>query len=76
MLKDGFLQQVDTPLNLYDRPDNVFVAAFIGSPSMNLYETSDPITHRHRFDLVVGDVHGCHTQLALQRCDLGAHLHA
>ena len=40
VLKDGFLQQVDTPLNLYDRPDNVFVAAFIGSPSMNLYETT------------------------------------
>ena len=38
VIKDGFLQQVDTPQNLYDRPDNVFVAAFIGSPSMNLFE--------------------------------------
>ena len=38
VLKDGYLQQVDTPQNLYDRPDNVFVAAFIGSPSMNLYD--------------------------------------
>jgi multiple sugar transport system ATP-binding protein len=38
VLKDGYLQQVDTPQNLYDRPINVFVAAFIGSPSMNLYE--------------------------------------
>ena len=38
VLKDGYLQQVDTPQNLYDRPVNVFVAAFIGSPSMNLYE--------------------------------------
>ena len=38
VLKDGYLQQVDTPQHLYDRPDNVFVAAFIGSPSMNLYE--------------------------------------
>jgi multiple sugar transport system ATP-binding protein len=38
VLKAGYLQQVDTPQNLYDRPDNVFVAAFIGSPSMNLYE--------------------------------------
>jgi len=37
VLKDGYLQQVDTPQNLYDRPANVFVAAFIGSPSMNLY---------------------------------------
>jgi multiple sugar transport system ATP-binding protein len=38
VLKDGFLQQVDTPQNLYDNPTNVFVAAFIGSPSMNLYD--------------------------------------
>ncbi|MGA1345477.1 MAG: ABC transporter ATP-binding protein [Ilumatobacteraceae bacterium] len=38
VIKDGFLQQVDTPQNLYDRPVNVFVAAFIGSPSMNLYD--------------------------------------
>ena len=38
VLKDGYLQQVDTPQNLYDHPDNVFVGAFIGSPSMNLYE--------------------------------------
>jgi multiple sugar transport system ATP-binding protein len=40
VLKDGYLQQVDTPQNLYDRPDNVFVGAFIGSPSMNLFESS------------------------------------
>ena len=38
VLKDGYLQQVDSPQNLYDRPQNVFVAAFIGSPSMNLFE--------------------------------------
>ncbi|NEH76024.1 ABC transporter ATP-binding protein [Rhizobium ruizarguesonis] len=38
VMKVGVLQQVDTPQNLYNRPDNVFVAAFIGSPSMNLYE--------------------------------------
>jgi multiple sugar transport system ATP-binding protein len=36
VLKDGQLQQVDTPRNLYDRPDNVFVGGFIGSPAMNL----------------------------------------
>jgi multiple sugar transport system ATP-binding protein len=36
LLKDGFLQQVDTPRNLYDRPGNAFVAGFIGSPAMNL----------------------------------------
>jgi multiple sugar transport system ATP-binding protein len=38
VLKDGSLQQVDTPQNIYDRPGNVYVGAFVGSPSMNLYE--------------------------------------
>ena len=38
VIKDGHLQQVDAPENLYANPDNVFVAAFIGSPSMNLFE--------------------------------------
>ncbi|MBM3656278.1 MAG: sn-glycerol-3-phosphate ABC transporter ATP-binding protein UgpC [Actinobacteria bacterium] len=36
VLKDGLLQQVDTPRNLYDKPANIFVAGFIGSPAMNL----------------------------------------
>jgi len=38
VLKDGVLQQNDTPLNLYDKPNNLFVAGFIGSPAMNLLE--------------------------------------
>jgi len=38
VLKDGVLQQVDTPQNLYNNPVNLFVAAFIGSPPMNLVE--------------------------------------
>jgi multiple sugar transport system ATP-binding protein len=38
VLKDGHLQQVGPPQHLYEKPANVFVAAFIGSPSMNLYE--------------------------------------
>ena len=36
VLKDGVLLQVDTPLNLYDKPRSAFVAGFIGSPAMNL----------------------------------------
>ena len=35
VLKDGVIQQVDTPQNLYNKPDNLFVAGFIGSPQMN-----------------------------------------
>jgi multiple sugar transport system ATP-binding protein len=42
VLKDGILQQVDTPRNLYDQPANVFVAGFIGSPAMNLLQL--PVT--------------------------------
>ena len=38
VMKDGFLQQVDTPQTLYNRPGNVFVAGFIGSPAMNLVD--------------------------------------
>ncbi len=40
VIKDGLLQQVAAPEELYEHPDNVFVAAFIGSPSMNLYEAT------------------------------------
>jgi multiple sugar transport system ATP-binding protein len=39
VLRDGELQQVDRPRVLYDRPDNVFVAGFIGSPAMNIVPT-------------------------------------
>jgi multiple sugar transport system ATP-binding protein len=38
VMKDGALQQVDSPQNLYDRPANQFVAGFIGSPSMNFFD--------------------------------------
>jgi multiple sugar transport system ATP-binding protein len=37
VLKDGVLQQVGTPRDLYENPQNVFVAGFIGSPAMNLF---------------------------------------
>ena len=40
VLKGGHLQQVDTPQALYSRPANAFVATFIGSPAMNLFETT------------------------------------
>jgi multiple sugar transport system ATP-binding protein len=38
VLNDGILQQIDTPQNLYDYPSNIFVAGFIGSPSMNFFD--------------------------------------
>ncbi|MCY3900396.1 MAG: ABC transporter ATP-binding protein [Caldilineaceae bacterium] len=40
VMKDGVLQQVDSPQNLYDHPANIFVAGFIGSPSMNFFDAT------------------------------------
>jgi multiple sugar transport system ATP-binding protein len=40
VLKEGVLQQVDTPQRLFNEPSNLFVAAFIGSPSMNLVDAT------------------------------------
>ncbi|RHW27071.1 sn-glycerol-3-phosphate ABC transporter ATP-binding protein UgpC [Nocardioides immobilis] len=55
VMHDGEIQQVDTPLALYDRPANLFVAGFIGSPQMNLLEvrTEGPALHlgAHRLAL-------------------------
>jgi multiple sugar transport system ATP-binding protein len=53
VMRDGTLQQVDTPQNLYRDPANLFVAAFIGSPSMNLVdaEVADGAVTFARFEL-------------------------
>ena len=40
VMKDGFIQQVDSPQNLYDYPANLFVAGFIGSPQMNFFNVT------------------------------------
>ena len=40
VMKDGFIQQVDTPQNLYDKPCNLFVAGFMGSPQMNFVDAT------------------------------------
>lgn len=40
VMKDGLIQQVDTPQNLYDKPNNLFVAGFMGSPQMNFIEAT------------------------------------
>ncbi len=37
VMKDGFMQQQDTPQNLYDHPNNLFVGCFIGTPQMNVF---------------------------------------
>ena len=40
VMKDGIVQQVDTPQNLYDKPQNLFVAGFMGSPQMNFLDAT------------------------------------
>lgn len=40
VMKDGHIQQIDSPMNLYNNPVNVFVAGFIGSPPMNFHEVT------------------------------------
>ena len=52
VMKLGILQQVDTPLNLYDKPVNLFVAGFIGSPQMNLIEAT-----AHEGKAKIGEYH-------------------
>jgi multiple sugar transport system ATP-binding protein len=40
VLRDGLMMQIDSPQNLYDKPNNVFVAGFIGSPAMNFFDAT------------------------------------
>ena len=54
VLKDGVIQQIDTPMRLYDRPANEFVAGFLGSPAMNLFRGVLSIDG-DAFHLAVGD---------------------
>ncbi|BAW96956.1 ABC transporter, ATP-binding subunit [[Synechococcus] sp. NIES-970] len=45
VMKDGILQQIDSPSNLYNHPSNMFVAGFIGSPAMNFFEVEQAISN-------------------------------
>lgn len=53
VMKDGLVQQIDTPQNLYSNPKNLFVATFIGSPAMNLFEVKLE-KHDKRGHIVIG----------------------
>ncbi|MDF2845635.1 MAG: msmX, partial [Herbinix sp.] len=50
VMKDGLVQQVDTPQNLYDKPKNLFVAGFMGSPQMNF---ADAVVSKKGSDVFV-----------------------
>jgi multiple sugar transport system ATP-binding protein len=50
VMHDGRVEQIGAPLDLYDRPDNVFVAGFIGSPAMNLIRGNVRLNGRAEFE--------------------------
>ncbi len=54
VMKDGYIQQIDTPRNLYNYPGNKFVAGFIGTPQMNFFE----VTLKRKGDMVEIDLFG------------------
>ncbi len=61
VMKDGIVQQIETPLNLYNNPVNKFVAGFIGSPAMNFFEgkikrVEDPVCRKGK--LYFNEVNG------------------
>ncbi len=56
VMKDGVVQQVDTPQNVYDKPANMFVAGFIGSPQMNFIDAQVVQKDGAYFILICGNV--------------------
>jgi multiple sugar transport system ATP-binding protein len=55
VMRGGKLQQVSAPQDLYDRPENIFVAGFIGSPAMNIFRSHLSQDERGNFCVDVGD---------------------
>ncbi|MFC5742534.1 ABC transporter ATP-binding protein [Dyella tabacisoli] len=56
VLNGGVIQQIDTPMNLYDRPANLFVAGFLGSPAMNLLRGTLQIDNGFRLVAAQGEL--------------------
>jgi multiple sugar transport system ATP-binding protein len=65
VLNAGVLQQIDTPQNLYDHPDNLFVAGFIGSPAMNFFPAT---IHKSDGKLIVEGT-GFHLEIPKKKVD-------
>ncbi len=55
VMKDGFVQQIDSPMNLYDNPCNKFVAGFIGSPQMNFINNALVTEKDNKYFISFGD---------------------
>jgi multiple sugar transport system ATP-binding protein len=55
VMRGGKLQQITSPQELYEHPTNIFVAGFIGSPAMNIFQTQVQQTERGAFELAFGE---------------------
>ena len=58
VLRDGHIEQVGTPIELYEKPDNMFVAQFIGSPKMNFFSADDITKHAAKMLINEADILG------------------
>ncbi|HQA98432.1 MAG TPA: TOBE domain-containing protein, partial [Clostridia bacterium] len=56
IMKDGFIQQVGTPQEVFEKPVNLFVAGFIGSPQMNIFNADLIKEQQGRYTVVVQDL--------------------
>ena len=65
VMKDGFIQQIDTPQNLYNKPCNLFVAGFIGTPQMNFVNGSIVKTENG----YAAEFAGCRITLPESKCE-------
>ncbi|NJM08857.1 TOBE domain-containing protein, partial [Candidatus Gracilibacteria bacterium] len=71
VMRDGILQQLDTPQTLYDHPSNMFVAGFIGSPAMNFFEAK---LDRGNGGLVINVADAFHVPVPASKSEkLGSH---
>ena len=55
IMKDGFIQQIGTPQEVFNHPKNLFVAGFIGTPQMNFFENARLEKKDGQYDIVIGD---------------------
>ena len=60
IMKDGFIQQVGTPQEVFEKPVNLFVAGFIGSPQMNIFNADLIKEQQGRYTVVVQDLVPAH----------------
>ena len=55
VMRDGFIQQVGTPQEVFNHPDNIFVAGFIGTPQINFFHGCKLIKKANKYSLVIQD---------------------